>query len=208
MKIHATFFIVLLLILFSACEQKTKAIPNKSEKEVVTDTIVSKEVHSHESEKNIDLSSRLEEKVIRLSQLKHKYQLKILEVIPAEKTIILGGLQRVLKLKDTIKSIDVSLFQNGLHEIRTSFLKGSKPMSPNGNTYPRVTVEEYIFKTPEAAKLTYEMLINSKGKSSVWTYVSKAPHEFFLEENRLYFVGSGGFYMMEIYKDIVAKIRD
>ncbi|EDP96879.1 hypothetical protein KAOT1_16988 [Kordia algicida OT-1] len=165
-------------------------------------------IDSDESEHDTNLTSKLKQKVMRLSELEHEYQLKSLEIVPSEKTIVLGGLQRVLKLKDTIEFIDVSLFQKGIHEIRKSFLKGAKPMEVNGNTYPRVTIEEYIFKTSKNAKETYEMLLNSKGKSSAWTYISKAPHKFLLEENRLYFVGSGGFYMMGMCDEIVEKIKD
>lgn len=205
MKKIASFILVIFLVLFSSCNKKKAIIPEKEQqKEVLKDTFIHQSVILYK----VDFSSKLKEKVMRLSQLKHEYLLKKLEVVPPEKTIILGGLQRALKLKDTIKSIDISLFQNGLHETRKSFLKGTKPMQANGNTFPRVTIEEYIFKTPESAKETYEMLLNSKGKSSVWTYVSKAPHKFLLEENRLYFVGSGGFYMMGMCDEIVEKIKD
>ncbi|WP_298417956.1 hypothetical protein [uncultured Kordia sp.] len=210
MKTIAPFFLVISLVLFSACEEKEKAIPEKEQQLEASKDTVSPKVNSHESEpiKKVELTSKLKEKVTRLSQLKHQYQLKSLEIVPSEKTILLGGLKRVLKLKDTIQFIDIKSFKHGLHEIRKSFLKGAKPMQPNGNTYPRFTIEEYIFKTSENAQAIYEMLLNSKGKSSVWTYISKAPHEFLLEENRMYFIGSGGFYMMGMCKGVVEKIKD
>ena len=80
-------------------------------------------------------------------------------------------------------------------------------MRTNGDTYPRVLIEEYIFNTPKAANAVYDMLMKSKTGSRLWMYISKAPHEVFLEENRVYFMRSGGFYMMEIYKDILKNLK-
>lgn len=166
---------------------------------------------SHESEtiKKGALTSKLEEKVTRLSQLEHNYQLKSLEVVPPEKTLLLGRLQRILKRKDSLaKKIKLSAIKSGIHEIRKSFLKGTKPMQPNGNTFSRVTIEEYIFKTPDHAKTIYTILKKLENDAGLWMYISKAPYELFIEENNIYFMSSGGYYMMEIYEDIFEKIKD
>jgi hypothetical protein len=196
-------------------QSKKNTVPEKSqEKEIspkITDTVVREKVVSHESEtiKKGALTSKLEEKVTRLSQLEHNYQLKSLEVVPPEKTLLLGRLQRILKRKDSLaKKIKLSAIKSGIHEIRKSFLKGTKPMQPNGNTFSRVTIEEYIFKTTESATTAFETLINTKKNGGLWMYISKAPYELFIEENNIYFMSSGGFYMMAIYEDIFEKIKD
>jgi len=214
MKIFVSFFLIISVFVLISCDQQKNKIPEKSQSKEstskLTDTIVAKKVVSHESEtiKKENLTSKLKEKVSRLAQLDYKYQLKILEIVPPEKTILLGRLQRILKRKDSLsKKINLSAIKSELYEIRKSFLKGTKPMQPNGNTYPRVTIEEYIFKTSENAQTAYEILMNSKKSGGLWTYVSKSPHELFLEENKIYFVDSGGFYMMEIYMDIVEEIK-
>jgi len=210
MKTFKSSLLISFLLLFIACNQKTKSIPEKElQKEVSKDTI-SQKVDSHESELKtaIDLTSKLKEKVARLAELEYNYQLKSLEVVPPEKTILIGNFQRILRLNDsTSKNIDIPKIKKSIHEIRKSFLKGKKPMQPNGNLYPRVTIEEYIFKTPESAKIAFETLKKSKKNRRIWNYI-KSPSELFIEANRIYFVNSGGFYMMDIYKDIVEKIKD
>jgi hypothetical protein len=214
MKTFATFFLIAIILTFVSCNQKAKTVPEKTqEKETatkLTDTIVQQKVNSHESQikKDIDYTSKLEEKVQRLSQLEHTYLLKKLEVVTPAETILLSRLTYVATVKkNAFKALDLDAIQNDLYEIRTSFLKGTKPMQPNGNTYPRVTIEEYIFKSKERAISCYKALLQSKKEASDWNFVAKEPHALFLEENSIYFVSSGGYYMMDIYEEIVKKIK-
>ena len=209
MKIHFTFFLIAFGVLFSACNQNAKTIPEKEKPPKVLKDTVSQKVVSHESEpiKKVDLTSKLAEKVNRLAQLEYNYVLKSLDTVPPQKTMLLGFLEYISKLTDsTSKEINFTLIKDSIHEIRKAFLKGTKPMYPNGNTYPRVTIEEYLFTTTESAKTAFETLMNSKKNRRLWKYF-KSPHELFLEENSIYFVNSGGYYMMEIYMDIVEKIK-
>lgn len=210
MKSLVTFFLVILLASFSACTEKGKTIPEKEQQPKVLQDTVSPKVNSHESEpiKKVALTSKLAEKVHRLAQLEYNYVLKSLDTVSTQKTMLLGYLEYISKVTDsTSKEIDFELIKDSIHEIRKAFLKGTKPMYPNGNTYPRVTIEEYLFTTSESAKIAFETLMNSKKNSRLWSYF-KSPHDFFLEENRIYFVNSGGYYMMEIYMNIVEKIKD
>lgn len=215
MKTFTSFFLIATVFTFVSCNQKTKTVsekhPKKEKVTELTDTVVREKVVSHASEisKNIDLSSKLKEKVQRLSQLEYNYQLKSLEVVTPAKTRLLSRLAYVYTVKENaFKTLDLVAIQNDIYEIRTSFLKGTKPMQPNGNTYPRVTIEEYLFKSKERATSHYKALLQSKKEASDWNFAAKEPHALFLEENSIYFVGSGGYYMMEIYKDIVEKIKD
>lgn len=100
-----------------------------------------------------NLTSKLKEKVSRLAALKYNYQLKSLDTVVSKKTILLGGLKRLIKLRDTVyKDIDFTIFEKETHQMSTSFLKGTKPMPQTTNLYPRVTVEEYIFKLLKVLK--------------------------------------------------------
>ncbi|QHI37490.1 hypothetical protein IMCC3317_28690 [Kordia antarctica] len=211
MKTFTTFFLITIVFTFVSCNQNTKTVPEKlPKKENVTDTIVPKKVVSHESEtiKNINLTSKLAEKVNRLAQLEHNYLLKSLEIVQSEETLLLGRLQRILKHKDSLsREIDLASIRSEIHNIRKSFLKGTKSMQPNGNIFPRVTIEEYIFKSQQSAKKAFETFIKAKKSGSLWTYVSKEPSVFFLEKNKIYFVCSGGYYMMNMYEEIVEKIK-
>ncbi|WP_046755313.1 hypothetical protein [Kordia jejudonensis] len=210
MNIFTTFYLIIFLVLFSACEEKGKVIPNKEPQQEVLKDSVSPKVNSHESEsiKKVDLTSKLAKKVARLTTLEHNYEVKNLDLVAHEKGMLLSKLIYLKKLNDSmLKDIDINLFKSNLHEVRKSFLKGTKPMNPNGNTYPRVHIEEYMFKTSESAKATYDMLKKSKPNGRFWMHISKSPYDLFLEENRIYFGSSGGFYMMGIYKDIFEKIK-
>lgn len=210
MKTIVPFFFVFLFVLFSACNQKAKTIPKKEQQQEVLKDTVSPKVNSHESEtkEEIDLTSKLEEKVARLAQLKYNYQLKKLEKVTPAKSHLFSRLIYVsIVKKNSFKTIDSTAVQNDIYEIRTSFLKGTKPMQRNGNTYPRVTVEEYLFKSNELATNFYKALLHYKKEDPDWNFIAKEPHALFLEKNRIYFVSSGGHYMMEIYKDIVEKIK-
>ncbi|WP_430410932.1 hypothetical protein [Kordia sp.] len=205
MKSLATFFLITILFSFVACKQEKETVPKS------TPNINQEKVNSHESEtpKSIDLTSKLEEKITRLATLEHHYQVKSIDVVLPEKTVLLWRLQHALTLKDSLATIaDLTKIKSNIHEVRTSFLKGTKPMRPNGTTYPRVTIEEYIFNTPESAKTAFNILMESKKNVGLWTYVSKSPNALFVEENRMYFIDSGGYYMMEIYSYITEKIKN
>lgn len=203
---------MLFLILYS-CTSETKKETIPQAKEIIStseDCSPPQQISQVNTPvKSVQLTSKLKEKVTRLATLEHKYQLKSLEEVTQRESMVLGGFLRVLPLRDAnVKEIDTIAFKKYVHTIHKAFLKGKKPMRPNGNTYPRVTVEEYIFKTPENATAILNMLKKSESDAGLWMPISKAPYELFLEENRIYFMSSGGFYMMEIYKDIFEKIKN
>ncbi len=211
MKTCFAFLLVLFLGFFAACKEKETTIPAKEPQPKVVKDTVSPSVNSHESDtkKQIDLTSKLKEKVTRLAALKYNYQLKILDTVVSKKTILLGGLKRLIKLRDTVyKDIDFTIFEKETHQMSTSFLKGTKPMPQTTNLYPRVTVEEYIFKTPESAQNALNLLGKLKKYRGLWTYIGKAPHDLFREENRIYFMSTGGHYMMGMEKDIISLLKE
>lgn len=208
MKNCSLYSLAFVFFMIFSCASDTNKKPSTNNKETrkeLKDTSRKKEAKV--VQEKVDFSSKLKEKVMRLATLEHKYQLQRLDTVLPEKTQLLGGLQRVSKLRDSIH-IDLNLFTRELYQIQKAFVKGSKPMQANGNTYPRATVEEYIFKTAEHTNAIFEMLETSKKQGTYWMYISKAPHELFVEENRLYFMSSGGFYMLDIYKNIVEKLKD
>ncbi|MEM6718232.1 MAG: hypothetical protein AAF611_02855 [Bacteroidota bacterium] len=213
MKKSALSIVLLVFVLVFSCDSNMKK-KTPSEVKEASESVKDSSAHiktSHVSDtiKSIPLNSKLKEKVTRLHSLEHNYQLKSLDSVTPQKSLLLGNIKRIQKREDSLtKHINIAQFERELHQIQKAFLKGTKPMRPNGNTYPRVTVEEYIFKTSETAKAIYNSVKASLSNHRLWTYVTKSPHELFLEENRMYFMRSGGFYMMEIYKDIFEKIKN
>lgn len=213
MKKYSIYISAIAFLLLFSCASETKKKPDLKKEEVtktVKDSSAQKDAsHVSDTVKSIQLTSKLADKVARLKTLEHQYQLKSLGALTPKQSMIFGSIQRIQKLNDSLsKKINIAQFEKDLHQIQKAFVKGAKPMYPNDNTYPRAHIEEYIFKTPKAAKTVYNVLKKSISDSRLWAPVTKSPHDLFLEENRMYFMVSGGFYMMEIYKDIAEKIKE
>ena len=164
-----------------------------------------------QSYENISLKSSLKNKVERLSKLENNYILKNFGLIEIEKTRLIGGLERLVKSEfnkpKEIENINIDKIKNQIHESRFSFVKATKSIKPNGNTFPRAKIEEYIFKNQDEAKQIFESLSELREIDRIWYRISKEPNSMLLEDNRLYYVSTGGWYMMEIYKEIENEIK-
>ncbi|OEK09586.1 hypothetical protein A8C32_12850 [Flavivirga aquatica] len=158
----------------------------------------------------IDLKSRLNNKVQRLSSLKSNYILKNIKLIKIKNSILIGQLENLSEFEFTpkeIKSLNIKKIKNSVYETRQCFVKGTKTIISKGDTYPRATIVEYIFNTEEDALKTFEQLNELRKDKSIWIHVSKSPNSMFLEDNRIYYILSGGWYMSGIYKEIERKMK-
>ena len=186
---------------------------DSSKTKVVKNQIIDTVPKINQSSENISLQSYLKNKVERLSKLENNYILKNFGLIEIERTRLIGGLERLVKSEfnkpkeiENI-NIDIDKIKSQIHESRFSFVKATKSMKPDGNTFPRAKIEEYIFKNQRQAKQVFESLSELREIDRIWYRISKEPNSMFLEDNRLYYVSSGGWYMMEIYKEIENEIK-
>lgn len=158
-----------------------------------------------------DLKSYLKNKVERLSKLEHNYIIKDFGLIKVEKTRLIRGLERLIKSDFNkpveIENINIDTIKNSIIESRFAFIKATKSKTPNGNTFPRATITEYIFKNQDIANSTFSSLSELREIDRIWYRISKEPNSILLEDNRLYYVSTGGWYMMDIYKEIENEIK-
>ncbi|WP_025743532.1 hypothetical protein [Aquimarina pacifica] len=216
-----TYLLITLLGVVS-CKKKEVLSENGDSKKVINQEITDSSKIRETKNQIIDtvqkisktpknLKSHLKSKVERLSKLENNYVLKEIGLIKIEKTRLIGGLERLVQSEfekpKEIENINVDKIKNLIYESRFSFLKATKSMSPEGNTYPRAKVEEYIFNNIDEAVEIFEFLKKLQKNDRYWIMIAKEPHSMFLEENRLYFISSGGWYMMNMYKEIENEIK-
>lgn len=215
----------IIFILALGCRESNPRLSNKAEEDVLPEkteynweveepkiNVERTNIYTESSIKpHFDLTSQLEEKVERLSKLEHQYMLKQIGRIEIEKSRLIAGLERRSN-EDTnrpeeVKGINIEEIKSRVYETRQAMLKAAKTITPNGNTYPRATIEEYIFNSIDGASRTFELLMKWKENEKDWIMIAKEPHSLFLEDNRLYFISSGGWYMMNMYKEIEHEMK-
>lgn len=91
--------------------------------------------------------------------------------------------------------------------ILTSFhatFKGAAPMykSKTGATYPRAVIEEFIFGDEESAESALNVFLALKNDPRGQYVISKAPSYFVKNGNKLYFILTGGTYMVDMGLEI------
>lgn len=207
MKLYLT--IIILVFVFISCKEEKTSLPNVKAVETTLSTTDSV-INIIEDTVTIDLSSKLRNKVTRLSKLEHNYVIKDFVEIDFESSMLIGQLERLSRrtyLTDMFKDVSIEVLKKELYAAKECFVKGTKAMKPGSKTYPRARLVEYIYNTEEAAKQSYEALKEIKTKGSIWMLISKSPDILFLEDNRIYFVRTGGMYMLDIYKDIEVELK-
>ena len=201
--------IIILVFVFTSCKEEKTSLPNAKAVESIsssTDSVID----IVEDAVIIDLSSKLKNKVTRLSKLEHNYVIKEFVEVDVKSSMLIGQLEQLSKrtyLAELFNDVSIDILKKELYTAQECFVKGTKAMSPNSKTYPRARLVEYIYNTEEAAKQSFEALKAIKTKGSIWMLISKSPDILFLEDNRIYFVRTGGMYMLDIYKQIEEELK-
>ncbi|PWH83360.1 hypothetical protein DIS18_02060 [Algibacter marinivivus] len=199
---------LLIICFFFSCKKEIKQENNihlNNEENIISDQnlIISVEKENFESYLGI--------KVKRLSKLKYNYILKRIDTLEIHKSTLISGLEWLCKseqlIHNKIDNLDIEDFKSEIYRSNFAFLKGTVTINSGGNTYPRIKVEEYIFKSKKSATEAFNFLSNIKKIDNIWFRVSKAPNLLFLEENRIYYIISGGWYMMDIYREIGEELK-
>ncbi len=209
MKQKSLIYLIIVCSSIISCKKEIDSLSknNKEEKTSIenVDTIKKKDITFDgkitQTSLELDLESRLEFKAKSLSKL--NYIIKKIEIIETKRTRLISGLERLYK-SEKLKQQEI---ENLIFESHSAFLKGTLVINEDKNTYPRVNVEEHIFKDKKSAKEAFIFLNDLKKINSIWYNISKEPSSLFLEENRLYFVISGGWYMMDIYKEVEKELK-
>jgi len=151
-------------------------------------------------------SSRLKNKITKLSKLESNYQqTKNGKIEIDQSNLIKRFVKFINHLDTTTNNINFTEnFKKSIVEINYSHIKGTNEIS--SNLYPRAKLEEYIFTSEECAENFINNLNKILKNDTDWYNVEKSPSSIYQEENRVYFIISGGWFMKSIYKEIVNEI--
>jgi len=163
------------------------------------------------TDRPVYLLSQLPSKLVALSKLENRYELKSRNSIDLEKSIFYG-IQNIQKYSDENVTYQVSDFASLIQQIVLSesiFVKGAKDISitGDGGFYARTHIEEYIFSSLDCAQMAEKYLawINKHGP---WggSY-HKAPSKIIRQGQTIYYVHSGGEFMRVYMPAIVSAIE-
>ena len=108
------------------------------------------------------------------------------------------------KVKYDIRSIDS--INNSIIQSNKCFIKGVKDLG--GKLYARAVIEEVIFNSDLCAEQVFNFLNKIRVGNHTWEDFDKAPNSIFIIDNKIYYVGTGGWYMMDFYKKIELKMKE
>lgn len=200
------YILIFCLILLGCTNQKEKVVVMDKVMNTTKDTLKLDFSCSTNNDKSIH--SKLEDKVVSLSQLDNKYKQIIKESVQNENSILLGGLNGYVESKnsyDTTKFIILNKgFNSSIIQSNYAHVKGQTEISEN--LYARASIEEHIFSSVSCASNFMNNLSIIIDNENVWYDIDKSPSSLFQEDNRIYYISTGGWYMKPFYKEIVKQL--
>lgn len=154
-------------------------------------------------------NSELENKVKELYKLENKYKQIESGVFEIAESNLIMGLKQLIKSRNKyeaqFKYNLIENFESSITQTNFSSVKGEKELSDK--LFVRARIEEYIFTSESCATKFLETINKFVSNESLWYDLNKAPNSIYLEENRIYFIVSGGWYMKSFYKEIVNQFE-
>jgi phospholipid/cholesterol/gamma-HCH transport system substrate-binding protein len=159
---------------------------------------------------NNHINSELANKVNRLYNLDNKYKLIEDGQFQIEESNLIQGFKRYIEnaIIDN-HSVSYSItenFNSSIISMNYAYVKGEKDLG--NRLYARARIDEYVFKSDECAELFDSNLKSVLQDDRAWYEIDKAPTSIYLEENRVYFIATGGWYMKPFYKEIVNEFKN
>ena len=205
-------YILLLLsiILFTACNKLKKE--TLIIEETIDSTIQKKEPIIEEEKVPeiifLDTTSHMEIYQIKLENSKYNFIVKNLDDIEFSRINLLGTDERFHYKQKELKN-EILEICNHVQQINSFKFKGQVEISRN--TFPRGTLTEYIFPNEILASQAFQNLKDFKRRDrSYWEMKVdvKCPSTMVLQDNRLYHVITGGWFMMGMEKEIAKVLFD
>ena len=196
----------LILTFASACQQDTH-IEQASKVPAAIEAKVAVFDATCSIENGNSPESQLGTKLVKLSDSKYDY--KVIEQGSVDIYQSVFFRLQFLSESDWFKQdIEIIGFENLLSQIAKSefnSIKGSVDLG--GRVYPRATVEEYIFKTEDCAKLA-EAFLTWADEFGPWgTGLYKTPTRLIRDKQRIYHVIGNGTYMMDRIVEIESALK-
>lgn len=155
-----------------------------------------------------DQHSELDSKVEGLYELENKYSQVESGSFDLSESDLIVGLKRLIASNNKVDKLNKynlkENFNSSITQTNFSLIKGQKELSDN--LYARAKIEEYVFTSERCAIIFFERINSYVSNERLWYELYKAPSSIHREENRLYFILSGGWYMKPFYKEIVNQL--
>ncbi|EAS18793.1 hypothetical protein BBFL7_00613 [Flavobacteria bacterium BBFL7] len=177
-------------------EEKTDFITQKAES-IIEEKTVPEIVFQ-------DTTSHMEIYQIKLENSKYNFIVKNLDDIEFSRINLLGTDERFHYKQKELKN-EILKICNHVQQINSFKFKGQVEISRN--TFPRGTLTEYIFPNEILASQAFQNLKDFKRRNrSYWEMKVdvKCPSTMILQDNRLYHIITGGWFMMGMEKEIAA----
>lgn len=200
--------LLLSIILFTACNElkkETLIIEETIDTTIqITEPIIEEEITKIVYQ---DTTSHLEKYKIKLERSKYNFKTKssngsVMALPFYNMEVIMGRAPEDQKL--LVQNIEKQV----LHH-KVIFIKGAVKIS--SDSYPRANIHEYIFQTDSIAQVNLKKLMELKNKNpALWEMRinRKCPSLFIHNNNRIYHVITGGWFMMGMEKEIAAILFD
>lgn len=159
---------------------------------------------------NYHINSELANKVNRLKKLDNKYKLIEDGQFQIEESNLIQGFKKYIEnpiYNNHLNKYTITEnFNSSIVMMNYAYVKGEKDL---GNMlYSRARIDEYVFKSNECAELFDSNIKRVLQDDRAWYEIDKAPTSIYREENRVYFITAGGWYMKPFYKEIVNEFKD
>lgn len=212
------FFVILVIttLLFSGCgtgSSEPKTIEQSTTQDQSKASSNSKSTAPNENEDSPPCwetseqypASKFAEGLSNLKDFKYKYEVKRLEEVGKNQTLLNKGLNFINSIRRKRKEPIVdTLTMNGIVTMRQAMVKGTLPLG--GNTYPRVEIEEWEFKSEACVEEALGTIARIR-LLIPWDRISKSPLEYWHKGNKLYFLVPGGFNMINEGKFIQSYLQ-
>jgi len=134
--------------------------------------------------------SKLDEKVKRLSRLRHKYRKVNFGKVKKETSNVYKAVKRKPEIKFSHKNhykLSSSVrFHESIHSVYYSKIEGHAVHYPEINI--KADIEELIFYSVQDAKTIFSFIKHVRSIEYYWDSLDKTPSYMFREENRIYFI--------------------
>ena len=152
--------------------------------------------------------SQLLKKLEQLSQSQYNYQIVERGPIDLQQSIFFGLHRASEHSHPRAGDVEVTGFETLLEQMtqaNSGKIKGT--VEVGRRLYPRATVEEYIFRTEDCAKVAeaYLKWVEGNGPWGGWLY--KTPTRLIRNKKIIYHVISGGGYMIDCLPEIASALK-
>jgi len=151
--------------------------------------------------------SQLRAKLAELSASPDNYQLVDYGSVDLEQSIIFGPQQK-FKYVDNPELLEVKNFEPLLAQMtQAEFGKIKGTVDLGGRLYPRATVEEYLFRTEDCARVAEDYLTWSEDTAGSRGPLYKTVRGVVRNGQTIYHISSGGMYMLDRQDELEAVFK-